>query len=71
MEKIVESAQIDELKTITEWAKDPRCPRKKMAIWAAIKNKSLRAFRPSGERKWVVYYSDLKKWLTGESNMEE
>ena len=62
--------ETDELKTISEWANDPRCPRKKMAIWSAINKHSLRAFRPKGEHKWVVYYSDLKKWLTGESNLE-
>jgi len=56
----------DELKTITDWTKDRRCPVKKQTLWKSIQAGYLKAKKPLGSRVWLVSWSDLRSYLNGE-----
>lgn len=64
----MEVSNPEETKSLTDWAKDPRVPFRKFALWAAINDGRLRAFRPIGGKKWLVKWADLSAFLGGSSN---
>jgi hypothetical protein len=65
---MAENPNIDEMKTLSQWIKDPRVPLKKFALWTAIKDGRLKASRPLGAKMWLVKWSDLSSFLGGSTN---
>lgn len=57
-----------ELKSVTQWACDPRCPVPASSIRSAVRKGVLRAFRVPNGRKYYISLSDITKWLEGASN---
>jgi hypothetical protein len=57
--------QFDEIKTLSEWIGDKRCPIKKQVLYKAIKNKHLRAKKPVGSSIWLISWFDLNNYLNG------
>lgn len=55
----------NDIKTLSQWAKDPRCPIKRMTLFNAIQSGYLNASMPKGCKMWLVSWSDLETYLQG------
>jgi hypothetical protein len=53
-------------KTISQWAEDPKIPLSKTLLWKAIQEGNLKASRPIGAKMWLIKWSDLESYLSGQ-----
>ena len=59
---------MQEVKKITDWAKDPRVPYKRDSLWKAVRAGKLRARRVGNTGMWYVSEEDMAAFLSGADN---